>query len=155
TAVILNELATKVPLVQVANTTAGELEIGGSFPQQIVAPTLYLPDATWFKEVTKLIALAEQIVVWARELTPALNQELTALRVRDRTADTTVILEEESRDPFFMDLFIERSPIAHNHELLTAGHPALAEFPHVISAKRFAGKQVRECPELMGLVERL
>ncbi|HEY2723192.1 MAG TPA: hypothetical protein VGI84_00770 [Pseudonocardiaceae bacterium] len=147
---VLSELVTGVSLVQVASTTAGELELT-PFPGQFVAPNqLYLPDATWFDTVTTLMALAEQVIVWADTLTDPLARELDALPARDRAADTTVILEERKKNPA-VDVVLP----AREGEPLSPDHPALTRFPNVVTAEQFEGKRVQDCPALMRLVGRL
>jgi hypothetical protein len=155
TEAVLNELVEGgVPLVQVANTAAGELGLT-PFPQQFVARTqLYLPDATWFKTVTMLMAVAEQVIVWAHELTVAFAQELAALKERERTADTVVLLEKRDRDPI-VDIALGQHGTPRHIATLSADHPALAGFPNVVPAEQLAGKRVHECPELMQMLARL
>lgn len=118
--------------------------------ESILSTQLYLPDGTWFETVTTLIALAEQVIVWATELSPGLAQELAALQERERTADTVVLLEERDQDPL-----LARPEAIHDLGPLIAEHPTLAGFPNTISFKRLSGKQFHEYPELMRLVDRL
>jgi hypothetical protein len=121
------------------------------FQGQFVPPNqLYLPDATWFDTVTKLMALAEQVIVWADTLTGPLARELDALLDRDRAADTTVILEERKKNPA-VDVVLP----AREGETLRPDHPVLARFPNVVTAEQFEGKRVQDCPALMRLVDRL
>ncbi|MDQ0380182.1 hypothetical protein [Amycolatopsis thermophila] len=147
---VLTELAGGVPLVQVASTTAGELEVN-NWPGTFVAPNrLYLPGASWFETVRRLIAVADQVIVWAEELTPSLRRELGELVARGRTGDTLILLEKADTDPF-AQIYLPRP----GGEPLTADHPVLADFPHRLDGGTLDGSTVRECPPLMRLVERL
>jgi hypothetical protein len=146
----LTELDKGVALVQVASTTAGELE-QIPWPGQFVPETrLYLPDATWRETVAELIAVADQVIVWAEELTSALADELALLTAEGRTGDTLVLLENKPPNPF-TSVFFPRRP----HERLRPGHPALRGFPHVVEARELEGRRVMECPSLVRVVERL
>jgi hypothetical protein len=143
----LKELAGGVPLVQVASTTSGELELA-QYGQFAVPNRLYLPDPTWFETVVRMIAVASQVIVWANEMTPSLERELGELVARGRAGDTLILLEPPHQG--FLGLLPPsgRPP-------LTADHPALQAFPHRMAAEDFAGRGVAECPELMRLVDRL
>ncbi|MCR6483611.1 hypothetical protein M8542_12365 [Amycolatopsis sp. OK19-0408] len=143
----LMELAGGVPLVQVASTTAGELELA-QYGQFTVSNRLYLPDATWFATVSRLIAVAAQVIVWANELTPSLERELAELAAHRRTEDTLVVVEPPDAG---LPIFLPRS----DRPPLTADHPVLAAFPHRVAAADFAGLGVAEWPAMLGVVERL
>ncbi|TQM82019.1 hypothetical protein FHX81_4411 [Saccharothrix saharensis] len=126
---VLGELAAAVPLVVVASTTAGELELGPDFGQFTAPVRLYLPDETWFDTVSTLIAVADQVIVWAAELSPGLARELDALTAEGRTDDTLVVLDASLSDPV-PGAVLPRT----GGEPLTREHPALAAFPHVVAA---------------------
>jgi hypothetical protein len=146
----LSELDLGVSLIQVASTTSGELE-QRPWPGQFVPQTrLYLPDATWRETVAELITVAEQVIVWAEDLTSALADELALLTAKGRTADTLVLLEDEPPDPFGSAYFRHR-----RHERLRPGHPALHDFPHVVDAGELADRRVMDCPSLARVVGRL
>ena len=146
----LSELDQGVPLIQVASTTAGELE-QIPWPGQFVPQTrLYLPDATWRETVSELVSVADQVIVWAEELTSALAGELSLLTAQGRTDDTLVLLENEPPNPFTAVYFPRRQ-----HERLRPDHPALRDFPHIVEAREFAERRVMECPSLARVVERL
>lgn len=80
------------------NTTAAALEI--DLPTLSVqvrrkAPgLLYLPDSGWLDIVGVLIRLAERIVVWVHEKTPALLQELDLITELGRAGDTLILVEK-------------------------------------------------------------
>jgi hypothetical protein len=146
----LIELDQGVPLVQVASTTSGELE-QTPFPGQFVPQTrLYLPDASWRETVSDLITVADQIIVWAEELTSGLADELALLTAQGRTGDTLVLLEDEPRNPVAAAYFPRRE-----YERLRPDHPALNDFPHLVEARELADRRVMECPSLARVVERL
>jgi hypothetical protein len=147
---VLTEFAAKMPLVCVASTTAAQLEYGSSFGQFTAPFRLYLPDATWFETVSTLIAVADQIIVWASELTPGVARELAELTARGRAGDTLVLLEPPSNDPFG-DVVLPRAA----GEPLAADHPALAGFPHIVDATGLRDRTVAECPPLLDVVRRL
>lgn len=126
---VLGELAVAVPLVVVASTTAGELELGPDFGQFTAPVRLYLPDGTWFDTVSTLIAVADQVIVWAAELSPGLARELQALTAAGRTDDTLVVLDPSLSDPV-PGAVLPRT----GGEPLTREHPALAAFGHVVDA---------------------
>ncbi|MFI9008587.1 hypothetical protein ACIGNX_15290 [Actinosynnema sp. NPDC053489] len=146
-AAALAELAAGVPLVLVASTTAGELEVVPD-PGGFTAPVrLYLPDETWFDTVSTLAGVAGQVVVWAAGLSAGLARELDALTALRRTDDTLVVLEHP----------VAPSPVLPGTpgEPLTADHPALAPFPHVVPAEELRGRRVPECPPLVRVLDRL
>ncbi|SDH31063.1 hypothetical protein SAMN05216553_11911 [Lentzea fradiae] len=145
----LRELAVSVPLVLVASTTAAELELGQDWGQFTAPVKLYLPDETWFDTVSTLLSVADQVVVWAAELTPGLARELDFLVSRQRTEDTLVVLDG-MEDPV-SQVFLPRE----GGERLTADHPLLAPFPHVIDATELARRRMAECPSLVRVLQRL
>lgn len=145
----LGELAAAVPLVLVAGTTAAELELGQDFGQFTAPVRLYLPDETWFDTVSTLIGVADQVIVWAAELSPGLARELDALVAERRTEDTLVVLDAPGSDPFTRVLL----PRTDN-EPLTRDHPVLAPFPHVVDAAEL-GRRVAESPALLDVLDRL
>ncbi|GAB3576956.1 hypothetical protein GCM10027445_41810 [Amycolatopsis endophytica] len=147
---VLTELAGGVPLVQVASTTAGELEVNNWYGGFVAPHRLYLPTASWFDTVRSLIAVADQIIVWADELTPSLARELGELTARGRCDDTLILMEEANRDPFAQIYLPRRAG-----EPLTPDHPVLADFPHRLDGTTLEGRTVRDTPLLMRLVERL
>ncbi|MFJ6670556.1 hypothetical protein ACIQMJ_05550 [Actinosynnema sp. NPDC091369] len=126
---VLGELAAAVPLVVVASTTAGELELGPDFGQFTAPVRLYLPDETWFDTVSALIAVADQVIVWAAELSAGLARELDCLIAERRTDDTLVVLDPSLADPV-PGAVLPRT----GGEPLTREHPALAAFAHVVDA---------------------
>ena len=60
---MLEELDATVPLVQVASTTAGDLEADPLKIRFVVGNRLYLPTATWFETVSMLISIADSVKV--------------------------------------------------------------------------------------------
>jgi hypothetical protein len=144
----LNELAAGVPLVLAASTKAAELEVA-PWPGQFAPRTrLYLPDTTWFDTVSALAAVADQVIVWAAELSPALARELECLRERGRTRDTLILLEDTESDTA-VDAYLPRD----RHERLTRDHPALAAFPHVVEAAEVARENGPLTRVVAGLTE--
>jgi hypothetical protein len=147
---VLTDLDARVPLIQVASTTAGDLEIDPYGGQFVAGNRLYLPTATWFETVSALIAAAGQIVVWTAELTSSLSRELGELVAQGRTDDTVVLLEPDRPDPVSQALLPRRAG-----ELLTRDHPAMAPFANRVVCAGLRGKGVADCPELERLVRRL
>ncbi|WP_157528577.1 hypothetical protein [Nocardia sp. NRRL S-836] len=145
----LSELAASVPLVLVASTTAGELELGQNWGQFTAPVRLHLPDETWFDTVSTLIAVADQVVVWAAELSPGLARELDFLTSQRRTDDTLVVLDGVESP--FAQAVLPRT----GGERLTKDHPALAPFPHVVDAGELKGRRMAECPSLVRVLDRL
>jgi hypothetical protein len=146
----LSELAAAVPLVLVASTTAAELELGHQDFGQFTAPVrLYLPDETWFDTVSTLIAVADQVIVWAAELSPGLARELDCLIAEQRTGDTLVVLDAPDSD-LFTRAWLPRTVSAP----LRRDHPALVPFPHVVDASEL-GRRVAESPSLVDVLGRL
>jgi hypothetical protein len=145
----LAELAAAVPLVVVAGTTAAELELGPSYGQFTAPVRLYLPDETWFDTVSTLIKVADQVIVWAAELSPGLARELDCLIAERRTGDALVVLDAPGSDPF-TQVLLPRT----DHEPLTRDHPALAPFPNVVDAAEL-GRHVAESPALLDVLDRL
>ncbi|TDD35198.1 hypothetical protein [Saccharopolyspora elongata] len=145
----LAELELAVPMITVASTKAGELDLSSAFGQFVPRAALYLPDATWFETVAKLIPLAAQIIVWAAELTPALAQEIACLEEHGRTADALIIVDEPPST--MQTAFLPRS----GNEVLTTNHPALAEFPNVVDAREFKNLGVADSPPLQELLNAL
>ncbi|MGZ3145777.1 hypothetical protein ACVDFE_28040 [Lentzea chajnantorensis] len=146
----LTELAASVPLVLVASTTAGELELDHQDWGQFTAPVrLYLPHETWFDTVSTLITVTAQVVVWAAELTPGLARELELLTAEGRGEDTLVVLDRLD-DPM-TQAFLPRT----GGERLTKDHPALARFPHVVDAAELGSRDLAGCPPLIAVLERL
>jgi hypothetical protein len=150
TGLVLNELAAAVPLVGVASTTSGELEMGTAFGQFTAPVRLYLPDKTWFDTVSMLISVADQVIVWAAEFTSGLAQELELLAADRRTDDTLVLLESEPLAAPGQQWLLPRAA----GEPMTKDHPALAPFPHIIDAAELADQHLAECPSLMRMLER-
>ncbi|MFD9702595.1 hypothetical protein [Lentzea sp. NPDC059081] len=146
---VLRELSVSVPLVLVASTTAAELELGHDWGQFTAPVRLYLPDETWFDTVSTLLSVADQVVVWAAELTPGLTRELDFLVSERRTEDTLVVLDGVA-DPL-SQVFLPRT----GGERLTADHPVLAPFPHVVGAAELAGRRMAECAPLVRVLHRL
>lgn len=144
---VLGELAAAVPLVLVASTTAGELELGPDFGQFTAPVRLYLPDETWFDTVSTLIAVADQVIVWAGELSPGLARELDCLTAERRTEDTLVVLDRSLSDPTTAAVLPRTGG-----EPLTRDHPALAPFPHVVDADEL---DVPGSPPLARVLDRL
>jgi hypothetical protein len=147
---VLGELAAAVPLVLVAATTSAELETGPSFGRFTAPVRLYLPDETWFDTVSTLIAVADQVIVWAAELTPGLTRELEALIAAGRAEDTLVVLDRTHSDAVTQALLPRTGG-----EPLTREHPALAPFPHVVRTAELKGRHVPECAPLVRVLERL
>lgn len=146
----LTEFDRAVPMVTVASTKAAELELSSTFGQFVPGTALYLPDATWFGTVSTLVPLAARIIVWAGELTPALEQELSCLREHGRTADTTIIVEKPPSP--FTQMYL---PPRREHDGLTADHPALAGFPNTVDARGLKGRGIAESPPLLDVIEAL
>ncbi|MEU6268036.1 hypothetical protein [Saccharopolyspora shandongensis] len=142
----LAELELAAPMITVASTKAGELELSSAFGQFVPRAALYLPDATWFETVAKLIPLAAQVIVWAAELTPALAQEIACLKEHGRMADTLIIVDEPPSA--IQQAFLPRG----KNEVLTTDHPALAEFPNVVDAREFKNRGVADSPPLQQLL---
>jgi hypothetical protein len=146
----LSELAAAVPLVLVASTTAAELESGHQDFGQFTAPVrLYLPDETWFDTVSTLITVADQVIVWAAELSPGLARELDCLIAEQRTRDTLVVLDAPDSD-LFTRAWLPRTV----SEPLRRDHPALVPFPHVVDASEL-GRRVVDSPSLLDVLDRL
>ena len=145
----LQELDSRVPVVQVANTASGDLDLP-TMGQFAVANRIYLPNATWFETVSSLIGLAGQVIVWANELTPSLHRELAELVARGRTGDTLIMVEPYD-DDVFGRIYLPRTP----GEPLTVDHPALAAFPHRVNCSGLKDKGVEDAPALLELVDRL
>ncbi|HVW41403.1 MAG TPA: hypothetical protein VHC18_08645, partial [Amycolatopsis sp.] len=143
---VLAELAQRTHLVHVANTQSGELEMGDMLryrPQN----RLYLPDATWFDTVRVLVALAEQVVVWAAEKTEPLTRELALLSDTGRAEDTVVLLEKyEPADAVIDYVTRTRRPPGRP---LTPDDPALAGFPVVLPAAEAGSDLVAGMVELL------
>jgi hypothetical protein len=147
---VLKELDAGVPLIQVASTRAGDLEVDPFEMRFVAGNRLYLPAATWFATVSMLITIASQIIVWTDELTPALSEELDELVAQGRTGDTVILLEPH-KDDVMTRVFLPR----HTGEVLTTDHPALAPFPNRVDCAALKGRGITDCPELIHLVRRL
>lgn len=96
---LLNRMAEITDVVQVANTKAAVFGIDEQLESMLgiskrLRRFLYLPDDDWPAIVRVLIVLAERIVVWAAEKTPALLQELALIKELGRTEDSVVLLED-------------------------------------------------------------
>jgi hypothetical protein len=144
---VLGEPAVAVPLVVVASTTAGELELGPDFGQFTAPVRLYLPDETWFDTVSTLIAVADRVIVWAAELSPGVARELRALTAAGRTDATLVVLDPSLSDPV-PGAVLPRT----GGEPLTGEHPALAAFGHVVDVDEL---DVPGSPPLARVLDRL
>ncbi|WP_419995923.1 hypothetical protein [Streptomyces boninensis] len=154
---LMNRLSEFTPVVHVASTKAGELEIGkqsssllGMSPQ--LHKRLYLPDDTWLDTVRLLVRLAEHIVVWANEKTTGLLQELDAITSLGRTEDTTVLLEKPNPAPVEYAVF--RKP-GRRRDVLTADDPVLAAFPDVVQAPPSQGQDPEASPVLQRIADRI
>lgn len=147
---VLKELARWVPLVQVASTTAGYLEVDDNWDQVYAAAQLYLPNATWFETVKMLIKTATCIIVLCAEHTDALGRELEFLAAAGRAEDTVILLEEPM--DAILTMYFHPEP---RYERLTRGHVALAGFPYVVDADKLQDRRLKECPELTTLVQRI
>ncbi|WP_123963101.1 hypothetical protein [Streptomyces sp. TLI_185] len=162
---VVRELGHEVPIVQVAASQSAGLELDSwrFHGEPLAQAQLYLSNDSWFETVTHLITLAETIIIWAEGMTPALAQEMAAVRAQGRTQDAVVLIEKLDDDP------AQRAPIAFalaqqivgedsddhdavrslandlmtqvrtSREQLTPESPALAGFPHVVD--------VRQAPE--------
>lgn len=134
---ILNQLAEITDIVQVANTKAAAFGIDSQIDSLVgihmkLKRFLYLPDVGWLDTVRVLIAVAERIVVWAGEKTPALLQELELIKELGR-ADDCVVMLEKPVDPFGKPEFWA-GEVPQPGEALTPGDPALTGFPVVVRA---------------------
>lgn len=134
---ILNQLAEITDIVQVANTKAAAFGIDSQIDSLLgvhmkLKRFLYLPDDGWLDSVRVLIALAERIVVWAGEKTPALLQELELIEELGRADDSVVILEKPV-DPFGNPEFWA-GEVPRLGEALTPDDPALTGFPVIVRA---------------------
>lgn len=147
---MLKDLDATVPLVQVASTTAGDLEVDPLKIRFVVGNRLYLPTETWFQTVSMLITIADQFIVWTDTLTPSLSRELGELIAQGRT-DDTVILLEPSLPEAVTQVYLPRN----EGEALTIDHPALAAFPNRVDCTALKGAGLADCPELVRLVQRL
>ncbi|HEX3649649.1 MAG TPA: hypothetical protein VHV49_14585, partial [Pseudonocardiaceae bacterium] len=147
---VLQELDANVPLVQVASTTAGDLEVDPMKMSFVVSNRLYLPGATWFQTVSTLITVATRIIVWTDELTQALSMELNELIRQGRTDDTVVLLE-----PHRFDAPVQVVLPRYAGEVLTTDHPVLAPFPNRVDCTPLKGGRVADCPELVRLARHL
>lgn len=145
---VLKDLDARVPLLQVASTTAGDLEVDPFKVRFIVGNRLYLPTASWFQTVSMLITIASQIIVWTDVLTPSLSKELDELIAQGRTDDTVILLEPHVHEP--------GSALPRRAgEVLTTDHPTLAPFPNRVDCATLKGRGVADCTELMRLLQRL
>lgn len=158
----VRELGREVPVVQVATSESAGLELDSwrFHGEPLAQAQLYLSNDSWFETVTHLITLAETIIVWAEGMTPALAQEMSAVRAQGRTQDAVVLIEELDDDP------AQRAPIAFalaqqivgedsedhdavraladelmpqvrtSREQLTPESPALDGFPHVVDLRQ-------------------
>ncbi|MFF4357165.1 hypothetical protein [Streptomyces sp. NPDC001604] len=165
---VVRELGREVPTVQVATAESAGLELDpwGFHGEPLAQAQLYLSNDSWFETVAHLITLAETIIIWAEGMTPALAQEMAAVRAQGRTQDAVVLIEKLDDDP------AQRAPIAFalaqeivgedsdDHdavrslakELMTQVRPARAQltpkslaldgFPHVVD--------LRQAPESAG-----
>lgn len=136
---LINRLIEVTKVVQVANTKAVALEIDRptmSLQDRRKAPgLLYLPDSSWLDHVRVLVGLAERIVVWAHEKTPALLQELALIIEQGRADETLVLLDNNLGRKIALAGF---DPMPR-HEPLTPEDPALAGFPTVIATDDLVG----------------
>ncbi|MGW1659193.1 hypothetical protein [Streptomyces atratus] len=139
---LLNRISEITAVVQVANTNAAVLGIDGQIESMLgiskgLKRFLYLPDDGWLAIVRVLIVLAERVVVWAAEKTPALLQELELIKELGRADDSVVLLEEPLTKVLELeDLYGEMRPPAG--EALTPDDPALTGFPVIVRAKDVA-----------------
>ncbi|MGW1747705.1 hypothetical protein ACWCRD_19280 [Streptomyces sp. NPDC002092] len=167
---VVRELGREVPIVQVATSDSAGLELDSwrFHGEPLAQAQLYLSNDSWFETVTHLITLAETVIIWAEGMTPALAQEMAAVRAAGRTQDAVVLIEKLDDDP------AQRAQIAFalaqqivgedsddhdavrslandlmpqvrtSREQLTPESPALDGFPHVVDlrqAPRSAGAQ--------------
>jgi hypothetical protein len=158
---VVRPFAREVRTVQVAASRSASLELDPwrLHGAPLTEAQLYLADGTWLDTVRRLVALAETVVVWAETMTPALAQELTALREQGREADTVVLIEPadprtipragiaavlatelaelRSDGGSWRDLADELMPrIRPPGEQLTPDAPELAGFPNVVDLGR-------------------
>ena len=159
---VVRELGHEVPIVQVATSQSAGLELDSwrFHGEPLTQAQLYLSNDSWFETVTHLITLAETIIIWAEGMTPALAQEMAAVRAQGRTQDAVVLIEKLDDDP------AQRAPIAFalaqqivgedsddhdavrslandlmtqvrtSREQLTPESPDLAGFPHVVDLRQ-------------------
>jgi hypothetical protein len=133
---LINQLIEVANVVQVANTMAAALEIDiptmSAQGRRRTPRLLYLPDADWLDTIRALISLAEHIVVWAHEKTPALLQELTLITELGRAKDTSVLLEKHQGRRFTFAGFDSLPPPSED---LSPEDPALAGFRVTVRAE--------------------
>ncbi|MCD9874972.1 hypothetical protein [Streptomyces guryensis] len=159
---VVRELGREVPIVQVATSQSAGLELDSwrFHGEPLAQAQLYLSNDSWFETVTHLVTLAETIIIWAEGMTPALAQEMAAVRAQGRTHDAVVLIEELDDDP------AQRAPIAFalaqqivgedrddyeavqslakdlmpqvrpSRKQLTPESPDLAGFPHVVDLRQ-------------------
>jgi hypothetical protein len=132
---LVNQLVEVANVVQVANTQAAALEI--DIPTMLAhgrkraARLLYLSDSGWLNTVRILISLAEHIVVWAHEKTPALLQELALITELERTEDTSVLLEKHHHKQM---MYARLDSMPPKRAVLNSEDPVLAGFPIITYA---------------------
>lgn len=142
---VINQLIATADVVQVANTQAAALEIDP--PTLLVhgrkrsPKLLYLPNAGWLDTVRVLIGLAEHIVVWAHERTPALLQELALISELRRAEDTSVLLEKHHRGRRMTYAGFDAMP--PKREVLDPEDRALTGFPTVVWAEEINAARTR------------
>lgn len=142
---LLNSIAEVTEVVQVANTNAAALGIDVQIESMLgiskrLMRFLYLPDDGWLDIVRILIVLAERVVVWAAEKTPALLQELELIKELGRADDCLVLLEEQ--------LVALGQPKSFYGGAFTPDDPALTGFPAIVRAKDVASIDPENCPLL-------
>ncbi|MFI9245042.1 hypothetical protein ACIGXF_21205 [Streptomyces sp. NPDC053086] len=151
---LLNRIAEITDVVQVANTNAAVLGIDGQVESLLgiskrLQRFLYLPDDGWLDIVRVLIVLAERVVVWAAEKTPALLRELELIKELGRADDTLVLLEEPLVGFVKPDAFYGEVPPPG--ETFTPDDPALTGFPTIAHAKDVASVDLENCSLLREL----
>ncbi|MBB5159764.1 hypothetical protein [Saccharopolyspora phatthalungensis] len=125
-------------VAQVANTQAALLGIDSEIASMLgiskgLQRFLYLPDDCWLDTVRVLIGLAERVIVWAEEKTPAVLRELELIKELGRTEDTNVLLENPPAGAVKLRACCGETPPPA--EALTLDDPVLAEFPAVVRAE--------------------
>ncbi|MER5549362.1 hypothetical protein ABT072_44915 [Streptomyces sp. NPDC002589] len=158
---VVRELGREVDIVQVATSQSANLELDPwrFHGEPLSQAQLYLTDDSWLDTVTHVITLAETIIIWAEGMTPALAQEMAAVRHQGRTQDTVVLIEEVNHDLIqgagvaailateiaeeggygddaWRSIADAMTPhLAPSREQLTPESPALTGFPYVVDLR--------------------